>query len=632
MNKKKYIYYLLIISVLGIWRLSLSFAGTAEEQYYKTEILYRKFLQDVQKTKYRENWLYYIEEFRKAYNLAPSGSLAPTALYMSGELYWELYKRSVKGSDKKEAVDAFERVAKLFPQSIYKRKADEALQILSGAKKDSASPSVASGKDEDKKESPKTAPAPVTPVTKEAEKAAPKSSSQIKHIARRELFRNSKSAYKASLSAKPELRYKQPAPEMPKNIPPPALPLARAGANTNITGLRYWSNPSYTRIVVDADRDTGYIYNLIKKDGANKSHRLCIDFKNSRLGKNVQSFIPINDDLLTTAHAGDYESGMVRVVIDIKSFKTYKIFSLKNPFRTIIDVWGDVPAQSVAQTANRTNPIISALSPIQMPHTPPPKPESPQAKIPPGNGVELHKQLALGIRRIVIDPGHGGHDGGAPGYYKHVHEKDVVLAIGKLLAEKVRRELGCEAILTRSTDRFLSLEERTAIANTKNADLFISIHTNAHTDHSAYGIETYFLNLATDEDSIRVAARENATTRKNISDLQKILSDLMRNSKINESSRLAAYVQRTMYGQINSVYGRVKNKGVKQAPFYVLLGAQMPSILIETSFISNKRECERLTDPGYQNQLCDAIVRGIRRYIEETSPTALMRLRDGKNG
>ncbi|OQX23952.1 MAG: hypothetical protein BWK80_23370 [Desulfobacteraceae bacterium IS3] len=625
MNKKKYIYYLLIISVLGIWCLRLSFAGTAEEQYYKTETLYRKFLQDVQKTKYRENWLYYIEEFRKAYNLDTSGSLAATALYMSGELYWELYKRSVKNSDKKEAIDAFERVAKNFPQSIYKRKADEVLQILSGAKKDSASPGASAGKDEDKKETPKTAPAP---VNTEAEKVSLKSSSQVKHIVRRELFRNSKSAYKASLSAKTDTGYKQPAPpETPKNIPPPAVTLARAGANTNITGLRYWSNPSYTRIVVDADRDTGYIYNLIKKDAANKSHRLCIDFKNSRLGKNVQSFIPINDDLLTTARAGDYESGMVRVVIDIKSFKTYKIFSLKNPFRTIVDVWGDVPAQATASTANRTNQISSALSPIQMPPPPTSKPEPPPAKIPPGHGVELHKQLALGIRRIVIDPGHGGHDGGAPGYYKHVHEKDVVLAIGKLLAEKVRRELGCEAILTRSTDRFLSLEERTAIANTKNADLFISIHTNAHTDHSAYGIETYFLNLATDEDSIRVAARENATTRKNISDLQKILSDLMRNSKINESSRLAAYVQRTMYSQINSVYGRVKNKGVKQAPFYVLLGAQMPSILIETSFISNKRECERLTDPGYQGQLCDAIIKGIRRYIEDTSPTALLRMR-----
>ncbi len=620
MNKKKYIYYLLIVSVLGIWSLKASFAGSAEEQYYKTEVLYRKFLQDTRQIKYRENWLYYIEEFRKAYNLAPSGPLAPTALYMSGELYWELYKRSAKSSDKKEATDAFERVTTNFPQSVYKRKADEALLMLAGTKKDSPASSVSAGRDGDKKETPKSSPAPVKMKT--PEKAAPKSTSEVKNIVRRELFRNSKEAYKASRYSKPE---------SPANVPPPAVtPASATGANTNITGLRYWSNPSYTRIVVDADSDTAYHYSMIKKDGANKSHRLCIDFRNSRLGKNVQSFIPINDDLLTAARAGNDESAGVRLVIDIKSFKTYKIFSLKNPFRIIVDVWGDVPAQTVAQTPNRSNPIISAMSPIQMsPQTPPSKPEvpPPSAKIPPGHGVELHKQLALGIRRIVIDPGHGGHDGGAPGYYKHVHEKDVVLAIGKLLAEKVRRQLGCEAILTRSTDRFLSLEERTAIANTKNADLFISIHTNAHTDHSAYGIETYFLNLATDEDSIRVAARENATTRKNISDLQKILSDLMRNSKINESSRLAAYVQRSMFSQINSTYGRVKNKGVKQAPFYVLLGAQMPSILIETSFISNKRECERLTDPAYQSHICDAIIKGIRKYIEETSPTALLRLR-----
>jgi N-acetylmuramoyl-L-alanine amidase len=121
-----------------------------------------------------------------------------------------------------------------------------------------------------------------------------------------------------------------------------------------------------------------------------------------------------------------------------------------------------------------------------------------------------------------------------------------------------------------------------------------------------------------------VAARENATSTKNISDLQTILSDLMQNAKINESSRLAYYVQDAMYKQMKKKYSRIKNKGVKQAPFYVLLGARMPSILIETSFISNSRECKRLNSK-YQNYLCDAIVKGIRGYIKETNPTALIR-------
>jgi N-acetylmuramoyl-L-alanine amidase len=246
-------------------------------------------------------------------------------------------------------------------------------------------------------------------------------------------------------------------------------------------------------------------------------------------------------------------------------------------------------------------------------------------KLPPS---ALAKQLALGVRRIVIDPGHGGKDYGAPGYLRGVHEKKVVLAIAMRLAEKIKKELGAEVILTRSSDRFMTLEERTAFANTKNADLFISIHTNSHKDRRAYGIETYFLNLATDDEAIRVAAMENATSTKNISDLQSILNDLMQNAKINESSRLAVHVQSSMVSHLKSKrWTRIKNKGVKQAPFYVLLGAQMPSILIETSFISNPRECKRLTDTTYQNRLSEAIVLGIKKYIKEIAPTAFLNTR-----
>jgi N-acetylmuramoyl-L-alanine amidase len=227
----------------------------------------------------------------------------------------------------------------------------------------------------------------------------------------------------------------------------------------------------------------------------------------------------------------------------------------------------------------------------------------------------------------VIDPGHGGKDYGAPGYLKGVHEKHVSLQIARQLAKKIKAELGLDVILTRNRDRFLTLEERTAFANTKSADLFISIHTNASRDRRAYGIETYFLNLATDDEAIRVAAMENATSTKNISDLQKILYDLMQNAKINESSRLAAYVQSSTIRHLkNKRYSRVKSKGVKQAPFYVLLGAQMPSILIETSFISNARECKRLVSPKFQERLAEGIVEGIRSYIKATSPTALLKM------
>ncbi len=316
----------------------------------------------------------------------------------------------------------------------------------------------------------------------------------------------------------------------------------------------------------------------------------------------IAQTIPINDNLLKNARAAQYNNDSVRIAIDIKSFKTYKIFSLKNPFRIVIDVWG----RDINKTYPKPFPVLVKKNTGVSPCT-------------------LAKQLALGVRRIVIDPGHGGRDYGAPGYLKGVHEKNIVLQIAKKLAKKIRAKLHCEVIMTRKDDRYLTLEERTAIANTRNADLFISIHTNAARNRKAYGIETYFLNLATDGDAILVAARENATSAKNISDLETILSDLMQNAKINESSRLATYVQKTMCKNMKKKYSKIKNKGVKQAPFYVLLGAQMPAILIETSFISSPRECKRLKSAKYQENLCNAIVNGIKKYIHETNPTAFLR-------
>jgi N-acetylmuramoyl-L-alanine amidase len=379
------------------------------------------------------------------------------------------------------------------------------------------------------------------------------------------------------------------------------------GQKTIITGLRFWSNPNYTRLVIDTDRKTSFTYRLLKKDPSiKKPQRLYLDLKNIRLGKNIQKIIPIDDDLLSYARAGQYTADVVRVVADIKSLETFKVFSLDDPFRIVLDMRGGSGDGS---------------------SKPPPASPAPPIKInPKASTKSLAKQLSLGVSRIVIDPGHGGRDYGAPGCARGIHEKKIVLQIAKRLAAMIRKELKCEVILTRSGDRFLTLEERTAIANTKNADLFLSLHTNANRDRRAYGIETYFLNLATDDEAIQVAAMENATSTKNISDLQTILNDLMQNAKVHESSRLAGHIQYSMVKHLKSKgYGRVRNKGVKQAPFYVLLGAEMPAVLIETSFISNKRECKRLTNPRYQQRLCEGILNGIKNYIKETHPTALQK-------
>jgi N-acetylmuramoyl-L-alanine amidase len=522
---------------------------TPKATYIEAEACYRDLRNNSRKMRYRSNWQRCIDKFQSVYDRDRDGPWAAAGLFMAASLHRKLYAYSRSSDDLATAAELFNQIIDQFPESRYKAKASAEIKTLPDAVKTRRR-------------------APVDPI---AEKIQTRKAQQ-----------------------------QAPSPREPVSSTP-----SEPGGPVTVTNLRHWSNPNYTRVVVDVDRETTYNHHLLKKDPSiNKPQRLYVDLSNSRLGKNIRKSIPIHDDLLSDARAGQYTNDSVRVVVDIKSFETYKIFSLKDPFRIVIDVWGSKTAKA--------------------PVTPGPSATVKKGgKIPPGS---LAKQLALGVRRVVIDPGHGGKDYGAPGYLKGVHEKKVVLQIARRLAKKIKTELGLEVILTRNSDRFLTLEERTAFANTKSADLFISIHTNASRDRRAYGLETYFLNLATDEEAIRVAAMENATSTKNISDLQKILFDLMQNAKINESSRLAAYVQSSMVGHLrNKRYTRVKSKGVKQAPFYVLLGAQMPSILIETAFISNPRECKRLINPKYQDRIAEGIVQGIRNYIKATSPTAFQR-------
>jgi N-acetylmuramoyl-L-alanine amidase len=232
------------------------------------------------------------------------------------------------------------------------------------------------------------------------------------------------------------------------------------------------------------------------------------------------------------------------------------------------------------------------------------------------------KLIIPGLKCIVIDPGHGGKDNGAPGYNNGVKEKTITLDMALKLAKQFRKNIQCKVILTREDDRFLTLDERTQIADRNNADLFISIHTNASKNRSAHGTETYILSHSTDKEAARVAARENNTTVEQVSDLQLILSSLIQNSKINESTKLASYVEESIYKKMKKDYKNIKSKGVKQAPFHVLIGAHMPSILIELGFISNSMECKRLIDPEYQDKLCMAILNGIKKYVNGVNPAA----------
>jgi N-acetylmuramoyl-L-alanine amidase len=377
---------------------------------------------------------------------------------------------------------------------------------------------------------------------------------------------------------------------------------APQGAVARITEMRSWSNPDYTRVVITLDREVKYSHHKLRQDPTGAlPERIYIDFPATRMAPGVKD-LPIGDGLLKMARIGQYRPDVVRVVLDVENIKDFKIFPLSDPFRVIIDVKGQRRLE-----LSRLEPTLKPIDPAPLQHRVEPVHERGEAK---------PRFAPSKIRRIVIDPGHGGHDPGAVGA-DGLKEKDVVLEIGAKLSRKIKQDLGLDVVMTRSTDIFIPLEERTAIANKVNADLFISIHANASLNKAAAGIETYYLNLAKTDKAARVAARENNTSLEKVGLLQNILFDLMANYKINDSARLAEDVQKALCAKVSKNNAGVKNLGVKQGPFYVLVGATMPSILVETAFISNEHEAGLLADQDYQEAIVAGIVEGIREYIRQ---------------
>lgn len=254
----------------------------------------------------------------------------------------------------------------------------------------------------------------------------------------------------------------------------------------------------------------------------------------------------------------------------------------------------------------------------------PPSPPQPNRS----GSISLARQLGLGARRIVIDAGHGGHDPGTIGP-RGLQEKELVLDVAQRLARLVRSELKAEVLMTRDGDVFIPLEERTAIANSKGADLFLSIHANASPNRRARGIETYFLNFARNAHAEGVAARENAISAATLKDLQGLVKAITLNSKIDESRDFAATVQESLVAGLRPHDATVQDRGVHTAPFYVLIGANMPSILAEIAFVSNPDEERKLRDHDYRDRIARSLLLGVTRYLEALNRTQLRQLTDG---
>ncbi len=269
-------------------------------------------------------------------------------------------------------------------------------------------------------------------------------------------------------------------------------------------------------------------------------------------------------------------------------------------------------------------PAVAPGPPVRQAALPTTPPEPPVANR--AGSYSLARQLGLGARRIVIDAGHGGHDPGTIGR-RGLQEKELVLDVALRLDRLVRQELGAEVVLTRSTDVFIPLEERTAIANSRGADLLLSIHANASRNARARGIETYFLNFAHTPHAEEVAARENAISPATLKDLQNLVKAIATNSKIDESRDFAAAVQESMIAGVRQEHD-VSDRGVHTAPFYVLIGANMPAVLAEIAFVTNPDDEKRLRDPDYREVLARSLLRGVRTYLEALNRTQMRQLTD----
>ena len=373
---------------------------------------------------------------------------------------------------------------------------------------------------------------------------------------------------------------------------PPRVSGAPAG-KVLLTQIRYTSSQSYTRITMDLSSEIRFETHILKEDTSRGlPPRIYVDLLGTRLGMDGSQPIVVKDRLLRQVRVGRFGSDVVRVVLDMSSLTGHKAFLLPDPYRLVIDI-------QAQNDREKNREEVAALEK---------KKELP-------NSQKSPKPPAPALRKIVLDPGHGGKDPGALGM-NHAAEKDIVLAIARKLAKRLKAELGIDVVLTRQDDTFIPLEDRTAVANAEDADLFISLHVNASPNGNAKGIETYYLDNTTDEASIRLAARENATSRKSISDLQFILSDLTQNSKLEDSITLGHRLHSSVVSLMGQRYGEVKDLGVKKALFYVLVGARMPSVLVELFFITNKTEGRALTRQAYQDALVEALLEGIKKYQE----------------
>jgi N-acetylmuramoyl-L-alanine amidase len=408
----------------------------------------------------------------------------------------------------------------------------------------------------------------------------------------------------------------------------------------SVTAVRHWSLSGATRVAIEVSGDFRF-----RSDRLHNPERIYFDILDARPRMGSRRFYSedLDDRLVKRIRTAETAPGITRVVLELSGDVEASTSQLANPNRLIIELRGAAPAGPVTPppTASPLPAVVKSSPPKVEPPAPKVEPPAPKVELPappavtpapPVSSVEIPKAakhtsagknsltraLGLKVERIVIDAGHGGHDQGTEGP-KGLLEKDLVLDVATRLGKLIEDRMGAEVIYTRSDDTFVPLEQRTALANEKKADLFLSIHANSSPYARIAGIETYYLNFTDSKEALDVASRENASSQKSIFELQDIIQKITLHDKAEESKEFAGRVQAALWAfSARNVAGE-KNRGVKKAPFVVLIGASMPSVLAEIGFLSNPREEALLKKPDYRQKLAEALYRGVARYSEGLS-------------
>jgi len=471
----------------------------------------------------------------------------------------------------------------------------------------------------------------------------------------------------------------------PKAAPSQTAAAGKADDTVQVFGIRFWSGETSTRVVVDLDRKVE-----IKQARLQSPPRLFVDLIGTRLHPNLvgQAF-PVGNAFLRQIRVGVNREDVVRVVIDFEEATDHNMFFLADPARLVIDIKGDLqkgvrvagapdqtpspnpsghpaPTPEVMEDVEVTQPMPVLPVPVDTDPTTPassPTPDvvassaSPSADKPPAPAAtpvprptpsptptatplpparnrdgtySLARQLGLGARRICIDAGHGGHDPGAIGR-GGTQEKDITLAVVLKLEKLIRTKLGADVVLTRDSDVFIPLEERTAIANSSGADMFLSVHINSARNRTGRGLETYYLSFAKSAAAEELAARENAISQATMKDLNNLVKAIATNSKIDESRDFAGIIQKNAISGLSPSFKGILDRGVHTAPFYVLIGANMPSVLTEVGFISHPQEEAWLKSSAYQDKLAESLLEGVRTYLTQLNQSQNTRL-EGREG